>query len=109
MFKIRLITHFVVIASLLFAGVLLSHNCLSEIDSSAEVSIIDNNHNNDSGITISLECSQTSCCHNCNHLFDAKNNFSSNFLRVELKTLRNADKEPILSEYSNLPSRPPRA
>lgn len=109
MFKVKFIAHFVVIASLLFVGVLFSHNCLSEIDSTAKISIIDNNHNNDSDIAISLECSQTSCCHNCNHLFDTKNNFSSNFLRVELKTLGNADKEPILSEYLNLPSRPPRA
>lgn len=109
MLRINYIAHYIIILSVVFAGVLSTHICLDDgVDSSSRISIVDDT-SKDNSSTASSDCSQTSCCQHCNHLFDTGNNIVSSFSTIDIKTLGDTSYSPLISEHLNLPSRPPKA
>ena len=108
MLRINSITHYIIILSVVFAGILSTHICLdNNVETNSSISlVVDGSEDNSS--TASSDCSKTSCCQHCNHLFDKGNNSVSSFPQVDVKTFDDKN-YPLLSDHIHLPSRPPRA
>jgi len=110
MSKIYSAIHYLVILSVLLLGIASTHLCLEKnSNSEAEISYLSDSSHNETPASISFDCGQSSCHHNCNHLFNTNDQFVSKFLNLDTKTLNILEDAPLFSKYSSLPSKPPKA
>jgi len=101
--------HFLIILSMLSAGIASDHICL---DSNAEnnVSVVaSSDHSDNSSSDIASDCCESSCHHNCNHLFSLNQNLDSELSDFVEKDLVDSYNYSIPLNYVSLPSKPPKA
>ncbi len=106
MSKFKFAIHLLIILSVLSAGVASSHVCL---DSHAENSISAISLADNSSSNIAFSCCESSCYHNCNHLFSLNSNLNSEFSSPIEKNLVDSYSYFITLNYLSLPSKPPKA
>ena len=109
MSRCKIAIHFLIILSMLSAGVASAHICL---DDDAEhniyvVSVADKTDNSSSDVA--FDCCDSSCHHNCNHLFSLSSNLTSGLSDFSEKNLVDSYNDSIPLNYTSLPFKPPKA
>ncbi len=104
--KIKALSHFLIIVSLLFAGFSSIVHCLGEMDSNS--SVVSYEDKSSDGINSqSLICSQSNCHSHCKQIINARS--ASNFALNSKNLFKSVNDQFALSNLFFLPIKPPKA
>ncbi len=109
MLHIKNIAHLLIIISMLFVGVASAHICLDD-DAEHNISVVSlADETDNSSSDIAFDCCESSCHHNCNHLFSLNQNLDIELSGFVEKDLVDSYNYSIPLNYVYLPSKPPKA
>jgi hypothetical protein len=109
MSRYKIAIHFLIILSMLSGGIASAHICLdSGAENNGSVAVLSDQSDNSSS-DIAFDCCESSCHHNCNHLFSLSSNLVSELSDFAEKDLVDSYNYPIPLNYISLPSKPPKA
>jgi hypothetical protein len=94
---------------MLSGGIASAHICLdSGAENNGSVAVLSDQSDNSSS-DIAFDCCESSCHHNCNHLFSLGQNLSSELTGFVEKNIVDSYKYSLPLSYVSLPYKPPKA